>query len=59
VDKFVLKLVLTNVVELSLDEVRNGRVDDDDDDDDVLNEEIVVGVGFSSNTDSLESFPAW
>jgi hypothetical protein len=31
VDKFVLELVLTNAVEISSDDVTNGRVDDDDD----------------------------
>ncbi len=31
VDKFVLELVLTNVVGISSDDVTNGRVDDDDD----------------------------
>ncbi len=53
VDKFILGLVLSYVLEKSSVDVINGRVDDDD----WLDEEIVVGVSFSSNTDSPERFP--
>jgi len=55
-DKLILESVLTDVVEISLDDVINGKVDDDGD---RLGEELVVGVSFSSNTDSLERFPTW
>ncbi len=57
VDKLILESIVTHVLGISSDVVVNGKVEVDSDG--WMDEELVVGVGFSSTTDSLARFPVW